>query len=54
MIQDNQSSIFDAPWLLEDDEKFMGKMPFRTYGGPKYLGGYSDHLPVFIDVIKKK
>ncbi len=26
-------------------------VPFRTYGGGKYLGGYSDHLPVSIDVI---
>jgi hypothetical protein len=24
--------------------------PRRTYGGKKYLGGYSDHLPVFVDV----
>ncbi len=28
-------------------------VPFRTYGGSKYLGGYSDHLPVFIEVILK-
>jgi len=26
-------------------------VPFRTYGGGKYLGGYSDHLPVSIEVI---
>ena len=25
-------------------------VPFRTYGGSKYLGGYSDHLPVYINV----
>lgn len=25
-------------------------VPFRTYGGSKYLGGYSDHLPVSIEV----
>ena len=22
--------------------------PFRTYAGPKYLGGISDHFPVFL------
>ena len=26
------------------------KVPFRTYAGDKYLGGYSDHLPVSIKV----
>jgi predicted extracellular nuclease len=26
------------------------KVPFRTYAGDKYLGGYSDHLPVSISV----
>ena len=25
-------------------------VPFRTYGGSKYLGGYSDHLPVYIEL----
>lgn len=39
--------IGDLPFLLDDDEKYGGKKPFRTYIGPKYLGGYSDHLPLF-------
>jgi endonuclease/exonuclease/phosphatase family metal-dependent hydrolase len=31
--------------------EYKGKMvPFRTYAGTKYLGGYSDHLPVSIRV----
>lgn len=38
--------IGDLSFLLEDDEKYGGKKPFRTYLGPKYLGGYSDHLPL--------
>jgi predicted extracellular nuclease len=25
-------------------------VPFRTYGGSTYLGGYSDHLPVSIEL----
>ncbi len=41
--------IFNADFLLIDDENFTGKINFRTYNGYKYLGGYSDHLPVFID-----
>ena len=31
--------------------EYKGKMvPFRTYAGTKYLGGYSDHLPVSIQI----
>tara|TARA_B100001287_G_scaffold275773_1_gene284369 strand:+ start:481 stop:1437 length:957 start_codon:yes stop_codon:yes gene_type:complete len=30
------------------------KVPFRTYGGIKYLGGYSDHLPVFVELKFRK
>ena len=39
-------AIGDLPFLLEADEKYGGKKPFRTYLGPRYLGGYSDHLPL--------
>lgn len=28
-----------------------GDSPNRTYGGPKYYGGYSDHLPVYMELI---
>lgn len=28
-------------------------VPFRTYGGSKYLGGYSDHLPVYMELFMK-
>jgi len=41
--------IFDAPFLLQDDEAWFGKKPFRTYYGAKYIGGFSDHLPVYAD-----
>ncbi len=41
--------IFEAPFLLVPDEKFLGKKPFRTYEGMKYTGGFADHLPVFVD-----
>ena len=40
--------IFDAPFLMEDEEKYGGKRPWRTYQGPKYLGGFSDHLPLVV------
>lgn len=46
MVRKESCRIGDLPFLLEDDEKYGGKKPYRTYLGPKYLGGYSDHLPL--------
>lgn len=40
--------IGDLPFLLEEDTKYGGKKPFRTYLGPRYLGGFSDHLPLVL------
>lgn len=44
--------VFDAPFLLEDDTHYVGYKPFRTYIGFKFHDGYSDHLPVYIDLHK--
>ena len=37
-------------WLLVPDDRFTGSKPFRTYEGLKYTGGFSDHLPVYVDL----
>jgi predicted extracellular nuclease len=37
-------------FLLIEDTKYGGYKPFRTYQGPIYKGGYSDHLPVYLDL----
>ncbi|MDO8896131.1 MAG: endonuclease, partial [Bacteroidales bacterium] len=42
--------IFSSPFLLMDDERYLGKKLNRTFSGPTYLGGVSDHLPVYIDL----
>jgi predicted extracellular nuclease len=41
------ATIYKQEWMLEQKEKYKGQ-PLRTYVGSKYLGGYSDHLPVYI------
>ncbi len=46
----DNAHIFNADFLLENDETYLGKKPFRTYAGFRYLGGFSDHLPVFLDL----
>ncbi|EIJ38451.1 endonuclease/exonuclease/phosphatase family protein [Galbibacter orientalis] len=45
------ADILDEHFLTEWEEKYKG-FPFRTYVGTKYLGGYSDHFPVFIQLKK--
>lgn len=47
----NSAAIFHGDFLFDKDESFGGVKLFRTYVGPKYFGGYSDHLPVYIDLI---
>lgn len=42
--------IFNQDFLLENDDANGGVKPYRTYSGPRYIGGYSDHLPVLLDV----
>ena len=42
--------ILRHDFLLEEDEKYGGDKPFRTYNGMKYLGGFSDHLPISLDL----
>lgn len=40
--------IIHEPFLLEEDEAYHGLKLNRTYVGPRYHGGFSDHLPVRI------
>lgn len=42
--------IFKPDFLLIQDQKYPGSTPFSTYRGFRYQGGYSDHLPVLIDL----
>jgi predicted extracellular nuclease len=46
-------SVFTPDFLLEKDDRWMGYKPFRTYNGMQYQGGYSDHLPVIIKLVRK-
>jgi len=48
-----KSKVFRQPWLLQTEGAFRG-YPFRTYVGDIFINGYSDHLPVYIFLLKKK
>lgn len=43
-----QAFVNDAPFLLEEDKKYGGVKPFRTYNGYRYQRGFSDHLPLVV------
>lgn len=49
----NSVQIFDMPWLIMEGATGATR-PFRTYQGPKYVGGYSDHLPILVDLALSK
>ena len=42
--------IFKPDFLLKKDPKYPGLSPFSTYRGYRYQGGFSDHLPVLLDL----
>jgi hypothetical protein len=46
----NDVHIFNPDFLLEEDTRYSGLRPFRTYRGFKYTGGFSDHLPIYMDL----
>ncbi|MDB2462950.1 endonuclease [Algibacter sp.] len=46
-----KANIFDEDFLKIIKGLYKGS-PYRTYVGPKYKGGYSDHFPVYI-ILKK-
>lgn len=49
-IKNYEAEVFSPEWLLMKDEKYSGQKPFRTFNGPNYLGGYSDHLGLVLKV----
>jgi len=42
--------VFKPGFLLGKDPKYPGLSPLPTYRGYRYLGGFSDHLPVLLDL----
>ncbi len=48
-VVSGSAAVYNPMWLQETDERFAGQ-PFRTFAGKKYLGGYSDHFPVYIHI----
>jgi hypothetical protein len=46
-----KAGIYNPPYLITKSGRYKG-YPLRTYAGGVYIGGFSDHFPVFIYLIK--
>ena len=47
-----QAAIFNPKYLSVQKGKYKG-YPFRSFANDHFIGGYSDHYPVYIYLIKK-
>lgn len=48
--QKAEAGVFRMTGLMTDDPRRLSSHPRRTYSGPRYQGGASDHLPVYLDL----
>ena len=51
-MQYYKAEIFKQPWMIQTTGQYKG-YPKRTFSGDAYNGGYSDHLPVMIYLVKE-
>ncbi len=50
----SEMKICQIPFLFVRDSAYSGKKPKRTYSGPIYSGGVSDHCPIVLSVNDKE
>ena len=48
LLDKSLCEILRIPFLMTRDRKHPGEKPLRTYSGPRYLGGVSDHCPIVL------
>ena len=49
----SKAEVFNRPFLTQKTGNFKG-YPLRTYVGNEYQGGYSDHFPVLVYLLREK
>ena len=52
-LQFYQAKVFNKPYLMQTDGVYKG-YPLRTFAGGNYKGGYSDHFPVYLYLLKQE
>ena len=48
LAESSSMDILEIPFLMTYEKKYPGMKPFRTYSGPRYIGGVSDHCPIVL------
>jgi hypothetical protein len=48
-----KSVIYNKKYMIQKSGRYKG-YPYRAYSGGSYMGGYSDHFPVFVYLIREK
>lgn len=48
----HEAKIFSKPWMIQTSGRYKG-YPKRTYDFNNYMGGYSDHFPTYIVLLKR-
>ncbi len=51
-IEEGSAEVYRPKWMQSTHVKYLGE-PYRTFAGKNYLGGFSDHFPVFVRICKK-
>ena len=46
----SRMEVARIPFLMTRDNTHVGDRPLRTYSGPRYTGGVSDHCPVILTI----
>lgn len=49
-LAQSRVEVAKIPFLLTKDTLHSGLKPLRTYTGPRYAGGVSDHLPILVKI----
>jgi len=47
-LKNSRMEILTIPFLIDRDAAHSGDKPLRTYTGPRYKGGVSDHIPILL------
>lgn len=50
-VENDQGYVFQRDWMTYKNPQGQ-QAPNRTYAGPRYVGGVSDHFPVYIRLVR--
>ncbi len=52
-LHTHSAKILKENWMIYTNKETQESKPNSTYGGERYYGGYSDHLPIYMELFKE-